>query len=565
MKNFSCIPAINAGCIKDYRLKGEVKIITYDKAIILPLRPFRGNTKGWLEGGVFDNGNLVGGFTREQNSPGWCGIKQAYKPNSKDVVYEEKEVVFGGVLLGRFGHVVLECLSRLWPVLNDPEFSKKHFVFITYLGRPSWLYDFFDLIGIDRNNVTLLDKPTMYKSVIVPDESIYSWHGFYPEYTNVYDQILKSLEAEKLDLVLSKKIYLTKSKSLTAISYVNEDYFEDFFRKRGFIVISPELLSVKEQILLLNNAEEVVTTLGTLSHLAIFCKPKTKLIILNRSNSVNIPQFLINQARKLDCSFVDVQLNFIDDDRTVGYKLLGITPQWKEFVKYYFNEDIQKPLDYTLKTKSYDYIKACVNYFHNKLDRLSSNEIITNLFKVFDPDYQKIQNQFIAKINALTPKEQKMIETMIGREVLFYKLHLANVGWVSGLYEASEIALSQTRLEAFVLHTASNKQNIEYGALNKEGWTKSKLGGVVGVAGKSLPITAIYIKSEDPQYNVQFRALVLNNKSKSRVWTSWIANGETYTLSSDDEIFVNLQIKVLPPEFPASLPNANSQSSINKD
>ena len=571
MKNFTKISSIEKDCLRDFCIKKPLKINTYEKSTILPARLIKG-TDSQLEGGVVDkDGAFVAGFTRGQKKPGWRDIRRAYTPDPNEIVYEDKEVIFGGLLIAHFGHVVLECFSRLWPILNNPEMLQKHFVFVTYPNVPKWFYEFFDLIGIDKNKLTLLSKPTTYKSVIVPDESIYSVIGYYPEYINFYDHIIKSLEKEKLDLTFSKKIYLSRSKFKKAdmrfcVTLENEEYFEDFFRKRGFIVVSPETLSIKEQILLMHNAEVVVATAGTLTHLVLFSKPNTKLIILNRDNANVLPQHMVNQARKIDYSFVDIALNFIDDSHYLGCKLIGITPQWKEFVKYFFNEDIPESLDYTLKNKSYNYIKECVNYFHGSVNRLSPNEITTNLFKVFDPNFKKIEDKFVARINTLSSQAQTALEIITGREILFYKLHFANLGWIENLYESYDYNFTQNnRIEAIALRSTTNKQSIEYGALNQEGWTTSKLGGQVGSTGKYLPITGFYIKSTDPKYNVQYRALVFNNKSKSRVWTKWIPNGEKYTLTSEDEVFVNLQIKVLPPEFPAYLPNANSQSSINKD
>ncbi len=110
-----------------------------------------------------------------------------------------------------------------------------------------------------------------------------------------------------------------------------ENYFEDFFAKRGFTITSPEQLSIREQLELVVGADEIASTLGSLSHFSLFCKPATKFIMLNKDHDTTVPfQYLINEATGVDWYIVDVAKNFMYTNRYLGVCLIGSTSEWKK-------------------------------------------------------------------------------------------------------------------------------------------------------------------------------------------------------------------------------------------
>ena len=340
----------------------NLQINEINNGIILPAK--------WVEepvykGGVFDSEkNFVAGFFRK-NPPknslfGVCGD---YEVN--EISQSDEEVIFGGVLIGFFGHFILECLGRMWYILKNREDQRK-IVFLLVREECEWFYQFFDLLDIDRERIIILKNPTQFKKVIVPDESIHSWYDYTKEYLMPYDYIRNKVS--KSDV---KKLYLTRSKlTLTGRSndefpgkYIcNEQYFENFYLSKGYKVVSPEDFSIKEQMSMIAGADEIATTLGSLSHFALFCKSGAKFTILTRvDNDTLYPQCLINEARNIDWCIVDASLNFLPiQERGGGVSLLGETKYWKQFVKEKYNEVINTE---TWKDKLDEYIdKWCYFY-----------------------------------------------------------------------------------------------------------------------------------------------------------------------------------------------------------
>ena len=335
----------------------KLEVFQVEDGIILPVKYMN---EAVYRGGGFDSDmTFIAGLLRNKPpSAGAFGIKGAYEV--KEVVKFDEEVIFGGVLVGLFGHFILESLGRMWYVLQNHQ-DKRKIVFLT-VGEQQWFYSFLDLLDIERERIVILKQPTKYKKIIIPDESIHSWYNYTKEYLLPYDYIASKVKRNKI-----KKLYLTRSKiklkEPEAGKYIcNEEYFEQFYQSKGFSVISPEQFSIEKQISMLVGASEVVSTLGSLSHLALFCRPGTKFTMLTRVDDDTLyPQCLINEAKDIDWVIVDASMNFLPlQHRGGGVSLLGETKFWRQYVKEKYNESIMTE---TWKDKLEDYTKNWCYYF----------------------------------------------------------------------------------------------------------------------------------------------------------------------------------------------------------
>ena len=150
--------------------------------------------------------------------------------------------------------------------------------------------------GIPEERIIVITKPTQFKKIIIPDQSAVPLAVFLPyEFTDKYVQVFRHIK-KQITPAKHKKVYL--SRSLAARKNVfGEEYFIDFFRKRGFKIINPEEYTMKEKAEIMYGADEVVTVDGTNAHLSIFCKPSVRLTILSRVyNGWSSAQQLINEV-----------------------------------------------------------------------------------------------------------------------------------------------------------------------------------------------------------------------------------------------------------------------------
>ena len=324
------------------------KVEVIKRGIVLPARK---RDDVWA-GGVCDKDfNFVAGYSRLENlsGGGFACVCSAYTVKKRNITQLDEDVIFGGSLIGHFGHFMLECWTRLWYVIQHPERQDKIlFITTTHGGYHAWFDDFFRLMGIAKERIIYVDKPMQCRSVTVPEQAHYVPEHLRYGLGTFTKEFLLPYQAIKSHVLPAavKKIYLTqtefaKSKDLKGSHCFNEKYFEDFFAARGFEVISPENLPLEEQISIIMGADELAATMGTLTHWAMFCKPTANFIMLTRTHAALPFQTFINEAFKFNCYIVDASKNFLYAEQTLGVCLIGSNRHWKNFVTDYFGERIE--------------------------------------------------------------------------------------------------------------------------------------------------------------------------------------------------------------------------------
>lgn len=314
---------------KEYHLKGNLKVDYIDNGILLPPKKIIDNERnGVFAGGVVTSGfKFVGGLIRKINDRGFnVSCYSSYKVGNSRIEYRDEEVIFGGILIHMFGHTLIEGFSRLWYVLKNRD-DKRKIVFLK-LDEKAHDFGFLKLLNLD-NEIEIIEKPMKFKKIIVPQESFHAYSGYYDEYLSIYDEMGKNIEPSKY-----KKIYLTRTQ-LEKKDCINEEYFEEFYKNLGYEVIAPEKYSIEEQIAFFKGAEEVACTVGSLSHMTLFCKNNIKLTILNRTPvDIITPQFIIEQAKNFEVNLIDISMNILPTTHRYGGMFLFMpNDNWKEYIK----------------------------------------------------------------------------------------------------------------------------------------------------------------------------------------------------------------------------------------
>ena len=359
----------------------ELKVQEVPGGLILPVRRIPDPCMApKYEGGVMDaQGQFVAGSIRvTKRYPGYIAVVRGYEVKEEVIQSSSEEVIFGGVVLDHFGHFLVESMSRLWYVLENRGQGKK-IVFISN-GKPGqWMDRFLELLGIEKERYSILRSPVRFASVTVPEESVHSWGHFYTkEYLQIYARLRDRVEPSA-----HKKLYLTHS-AYGGIVCCNEKYFENYFAAKGFLVVSPEKYSLQEQIAFLKGADEVACMVSTLSHLVLFAKPRTKLIMLTRTNDeVLVAQCLVNEAAQADWYLIDTSQNFLYGDRTNGVILLGTTPYWRQFVREHYGEDV---VEETLPQEAFAYMQEWCKYFGkgDNLRRLDEEDFVSLFRQMYE-------------------------------------------------------------------------------------------------------------------------------------------------------------------------------------
>ncbi|MBR4904987.1 MAG: DUF563 domain-containing protein [Selenomonadaceae bacterium] len=515
--------------------KLEVKVIEH--GIVLPARDLK-NGKFEYTGGVCDNDfNFVAGFSRKspngivKGGVDWT-CNSSYTVAREELVQLNEDVIFGGTVMGHFGHFLVECLSRLWFVIQNPESKLKVLFVITgNRGYKSWFDDFFRLMGIEKERIIYVNQPMQCRSVTVPEQSEYnSWAsiGFTKEFFTPYEAIKSRVTPGKI-----KKLYLTRSEfdennTLPWRRCFNEKYFEDFFSEHGFEVVEPEKLSIEEQISAVMGADEIAATMGTLSNwAAMFCKPNVKFFMLNRTKKIFGLQVLINELFNVKNYYIiEGSKDFMYARHDNGVFLLGSNEYWKEFVADYFGEQINENDDKPYLEESLDkYIRHwCKNYSDPKN------------FDIWVSSFKNMCNRIIAL-------EEQSIKN---RPLLTYQTHVDSKGWDDGWKSESQLSnpLDQKRdIQAIKINFPEH--NVYYSVYSnaEEGWSKEISNSeMAGTTGKRKPITGLKIRLDEAdakEFDILYRVHTFDG-----IWTDWAKNGEP--LYSHGVKLNSLQIRLKP-------------------
>lgn len=366
----------------------ELKCKAVENGIILPLRKIESlGGDGTFEGGVCDESfNFVAGYKR-RNDKKFNSLEcvRPYKVNSEQLDRIDEDVVFGGVAYNHFGHFLVETFNRLWWVVKNELFDKK-VVFLKEKNFDASFLTLIELVGIKKENIIYLDNATKFKSVQVPDQSLYYFNYFYKEYVYPYQAIMDNVTPGK-----DRKVYLSRTQ-FKKKDIINEEYFESFYRDLGYKIVYPEQIDIREQISIVSGADEIVSTMGTISHLALFSKKGTKIVTLLRArNYFNKTQAIVNQSKELDYTFVDVTCNFLPHRYSANCYYIGPNITWVDFVKKEYGIELDINLiDYLNSDNSHmgDYFEQWLKVFKNKrqikkIQADNSIGILNNLEVVF--------------------------------------------------------------------------------------------------------------------------------------------------------------------------------------
>ena len=321
-------------------------------------------------------------------------IWNSYPVEPEKITYVDETVLYGGSLIEHPGHLITECFAdRLWWLAENPDSDIKIAVEILWdthgwaKGVDSFVMEFLDALGISEERLIIVKAPTQFKKIIVPDQSAIPLNYCYPyDFTDEYIKPFRRI-TEQLTPGEHKKIYLTKSK-VHSKSVIGEEYFIEFFEKKGFAIIDPEDYTLKEKAALMYGADEVVTIDGTNALFSVFCKPSVRLTVLTRRMDYwDTPQQLITEALGIKEFFlVNTSGSFLENitdeahnqvivNFSRGLTFSYATKEFARYVKYLYNEEPDVTPEEALKKYLYDYLTYFPEHFSKGKDFIAVSNI----------------------------------------------------------------------------------------------------------------------------------------------------------------------------------------------
>ncbi len=192
-------------------------------------------------------------------------------------------MAWGG--LHNYGHFLIDCLSALMAAKQVGALQSHPPVAPPLL---SWQRELLDLmLGGEAAAPEIIEaRVARLGEAVFATPMDHFLHAPGPPLDAVRERILASAAITD-DPAAPKRIYVSRLGSLKR-ELVNEVELEAALSARGFAIVRPETLSVREQIALFHHAETVVAPAGAALANVLFCKPGTKVVEIQPSNFIGV-------------------------------------------------------------------------------------------------------------------------------------------------------------------------------------------------------------------------------------------------------------------------------------
>ena len=296
-------------------------------ATILPLR--RDPSFGLLfgKGGVVDcDGNYV-----ELSS---IPLRVQYSYPFENPEYRDEKVVYCGYLVNHWGHYLIEGVTRLWYFLENDATIDKYVFFLDENEEREFkgnYREFLELLKI-WDKLEIINKPTTYREVIVPERGIVCLKSYSPKLLSVFDTVAENVIPDP-SWETPEKIYYSRSRFQKGMQFeFGFAALDNFFEKNGYTILYPEKVPLSRMIHYIRNAKVVASLPGSLPHNMLFANQGQKVEIVERLVISDDNQTDVNRMRELDVTYIDANIPVYTID-FVGPFIMGYTPELQRFAQ----------------------------------------------------------------------------------------------------------------------------------------------------------------------------------------------------------------------------------------
>lgn len=363
-------------------------------ATILPL--CRDDQLLFGRGGVVDSD---GNYVDLSAIPG--RVQYAYPFENAE--YRDETVVYCGYLVNHWGHFLIEGVTRLWYFLeNDRRVDKYVFFLDEHEEREikGNYREFLELLKIwDR--LEIINRPTTYREVIVPELGIHMRTAYTPKLVKVFDAAADSVVPDP-GWETPEKIYFSRSQFQKGLPFESGyDTLDNFFAKNGYTILYPEKVPLSRMIHYIRNAKVVASLSGSLPHNMLFANQGQRVEIVERLVISDDNQTDVNRMRQLQVTYIDASIPIYPVD-FVGPLIMGYTDCLKRFAE----DKGYAPPDGQYLTEKHD--RRCfVKYMKAYVDLYNCNWFMADWYAPFADSlyegFQAGQAHFGAYLNRKKP------------------------------------------------------------------------------------------------------------------------------------------------------------------
>ncbi|WP_312767506.1 glycosyltransferase 61 family protein [Epilithonimonas sp.] len=298
----------------------DIKFVEIEKAVALP---FVYLDSGAIRraGGILDKKDE---YVEESGSRnGYLKYGKAYDYDDSKIQHIDEEVIWFGYFYSHWGHFIIELIGRMWFIIDHYKGQKIFYISQDGDDFGSVFFEFMSYLGVPKENILKIHKPTSFSKIIIPDYAATEYY-YSDKYVQMIDKVISNSDYQHCPFPQHENIYLSRKRVKDSkVKDFGEAEIEKKFIENGFVSVSPEKLSLREQISLWNRAKNVACINGTLPLNIIFSREKLNLVVLNKTNILHEALISIHHVfAHPDITYIDV---FYERYRSLT-KNIGVGP-----------------------------------------------------------------------------------------------------------------------------------------------------------------------------------------------------------------------------------------------
>jgi hypothetical protein len=153
----------------------ELTTLVFHNPTFLPCVPDRTSRTGYSFGAFGADGMAIEAFKHP-----WCTFR---KPEP-GALYLNSTAIYGGMLMNHFGHFLVEAMSRLWFIQEQPQLPILwHSISLPVAHTPwsGWMDEVWALLGLRARRHHVILKPVQCEKVILPRPGLIAANRLHPK------------------------------------------------------------------------------------------------------------------------------------------------------------------------------------------------------------------------------------------------------------------------------------------------------------------------------------------------------------------------------------------------
>lgn len=321
---------------REYLNDKKLSVSSIKNAIVVPpINPKKNKKKNpskalFGSGGVLNSdGDYVEESAQKAHGMNYRIYKTLDKDENVEIVHEK--VIYMNFFIKQWGHFLIDVIGRLWYAIEDKNTKIVYTCYknenIEILGN---YLEFLSLLGIDKSRLIMINKDTKFDEVLIPEMSIYPGLYYTKEYKKIFDIVVENANISPIKN--NKKIYCSRMQfGKNNKKEFGEEILEENLKENGYDPVYMEKMSLTEQIQLLNSAECIAMTCGSLSHNLLFIRNNNNVFIFNKTYRLNLHQFMVNEIANCNAYFIDVYVSPLPILYGYGPFIIRVTKEFENF------------------------------------------------------------------------------------------------------------------------------------------------------------------------------------------------------------------------------------------